>query len=425
MSLIAAAAALKSGQGATGVVTEAIAESKVLGAKPKSYVFHSTVAGNSIASGTFVAGNVNMQVLQNNDMLGNLQDSTAATHFAFDSVKGYAVVTNDLTNPMNSISYTRACDFTPDSKGNLRNSAGQYLMGWKLDESTQDIPTGTNTNLITSLEIINVQQVSGTFTATQNMDIRVNLPTGAATGTVYDVVTRCIDSQGSEHNVTMNWTKTAVANQWALSITSADASAVTRADDGNAYSGATSVLVNFDTNGLLVSFDGDPTATNANIVWTQPGLATTNLTFDFGGVGTQNACRIGGAEFSNPTNSDDGRSYATVERTYIDPEGNVSTIFRNSSSLNIYRIAVANFNAVNFLEPKNGNSFTATNLSGNYVLGEANKGGNAAILAGKVESNPVNLSEQLVKLIELQQYTSAVVKTIEANRNIGDRIDRI
>ena len=132
-----------------------------------------------------------------------------------------------------------------------------------------------------------------------------------------------------------------------------------------------------------------------------------------------------GTEFIESINKDNGREFATVERTYIDKAGNVSTIFRNSNSLMIYRVAVANFNAINELEPQSGNSFTQTNLSGNYVLGFANQSGNARIVSGKLEVNPTNLAEQLTNLIELQHLNAAVVRTITAEDRMLQDVSKL
>lgn len=424
-----ASSALNSLQKATSVTAENIATSKTYGTKPKSYVFHNTVAGNSISSGNYIAGNVNFKVIQNNEVLGNLQDSSGSTHFAFDSVKGYAVVTSDLVNPQNAISYTRACDFNPDADGYLKNSADQFLLGWKLDETTEDIPLGTNTNLLSSLEPINVQQVNGTFTPTTNAKIRVNLPSNATAGPPADTYVnnvRIIDSQGMQHNVVLTWTKTAVANEWNISLSCPDALSLIRTDTLAAYDTATGPLVHFDTSGYLVDFDGNPAAATAQIQWAPLGVvADTLLTFDFGTPASASALRIMGTDFIESVNDDNGREFATVERTYIDVEGNVSTIFRNSNSLKIFRVAVANFNAINELEPQSGNSFTQTNLSGNYVLGFANNAGNARIVSGKLEVNPTNLAEQLTKLIELQHLNAAVVRTITAEDKMLNEVSKL
>ena len=425
-----ASSALKSVQMATGVTAENIATSKTYGTKPKSYVFHNTVAGNTISSGNYIPGNVNSKVIQNNDILGNLQDSTSSTHFALDSIKGYAVVTADLSNPQNAISYTRACDFTPDADGYLKNSAGQFLLGWQLDQTTQDIPVGTNTNLLASLTPINVQQVNGTFTPTTSVRIRVNLPSNEVTGQTYVNNVRVIDSQGLQHNVLLTWTKTANPNEWNISLACPDALTITRLDNANNYDTATGPMVLFDTNGLLQAFDGvsvaGTTAASAVIAWSPAGVVSnTQLDFDFGDLQDTTALRIMGTEFIESINKDNGREFATVERTYIDKAGNVSTIFRNSNSLMIYRVAVANFNAINELEPQSGNSFTQTNLSGNYVLGFANQSGNARIVSGKLEVNPTNLAEQLTNLIELQHLNAAVVRTITAEDRMLQDVSKL
>ena len=62
-----------------------------------------------------------------NNILGPLKEGTEDTHIAFDSPKGFFVVSDGT-----EIFYTRNGEYTPDSDGNLKNLAGYFLMGWKL-----------------------------------------------------------------------------------------------------------------------------------------------------------------------------------------------------------------------------------------------------------------------------------------------------
>jgi flagellar hook protein FlgE len=256
----------------------------------------------------------------------------------------------------------------------------------------------------------------------------VNLPSLSATATTAIMNLEVVDSQGNGQNVTLTWTKTAVANQWSIALSSASAASITRSDTAAAYSGATAVLANFNTDGTLAGFNAGMTATppDAIIAWNPVGtLANTTLAFDFGAVGSTTGTRIMGPDFLIQQNDNDGRAFATVDTNYIDQDGFVSTIFRNSSSLKIYQIAVSNFNAANRLQPQSGNSFTQTNTSGNHVLGFANTSGNAAIISGRVETNPVSLAQQLTHLIEIQHWNSAIVRTITAENPALQELQKI
>ena len=62
--------------------------------------------------------------------------------------------------------YTRAGSFKPDVNGNLVNSAGLYLMGYKLD-SAGNVPTDAS-----ALSLVNTSSISGAAQATSSSTSR-------------------------------------------------------------------------------------------------------------------------------------------------------------------------------------------------------------------------------------------------------------
>ena len=65
--------------------------------------------------------------------------------------------------------YTRAGSFTPDENGDLKNAAGLYLLGWKLD-AAGNVPTNEG-----DLSPINVSGLSGKAQATDALSLQANL----------------------------------------------------------------------------------------------------------------------------------------------------------------------------------------------------------------------------------------------------------
>ena len=423
---------------AFGAVSENVALSKNIGLKPKTFTFLGTVPGNSQSTGSYTAGTVNVKVRQNNDVLGFINDGSHETHFAFDSPKGFAVVTSNIDDPLSGISYTRACDFTPDKAGNLVNSAGQFLMGWSLDQTTGEVPSNVNTNVLSSLQPINVQRVSGTFTPTTEMITRVTLPAVdannavLATGTTKTMNSTVVDTLGVAHNVIMSWTKTATANQWSLDISSPDTTAGTVKQGnaaGNQFGGATPVLVNFDNSGRLLNFEypvgtTSTTAPDVYFPWTSTTAAPSTVQMDLGDVAANDGLRIMGNQYIVTKNENNGREFSSVEGVYIDPKGVLSTISRGNS-LKMFQIAVANFNAPNELEPESGNSFKESASSGSYVLGFPGSPGIARIMSGKLEANPVSLADQLTKMIEMQHLYAINTRSIQTEDKMLERLTSI
>ena len=428
MTFATAATALKAISKAFSVVGENVATSKDNGIKPKNTTFVNTVSGN-LNGGSYSPNTVTAVVNQNNDLLGNIKDSTSQTHLALDSAKGFFVVTGNKDNPTSDIRYTRDGDFTPDSEGNLRNSAGFYLMGWKLDDNG-NIPPGTNDSVITSLETINVTRVSGTFTPTTQLDIRVNLPATAALNDIHAVNSTVIDSLGVTHNVVLTYTKTANPNEWDLTVTSADSTAANILQVGGANAGTQylNMTIQFDNTGRLVSYNGaalEVTPPQIDIPWNNTAAANSLITIDFGAVGTTTALRVMGDQAITTTNDGNGRQFSTVDSTLINTEGDVFSVFRNSDKQKTFKVALANFSAPNFLEPQSGNTFTETGDSGNSVLGKANDAGYAKIVAGKLEGNPTDLAEELTKMIELQHLFAANTRSIQTEDQMLTKLGQV
>ena len=405
------------------IVAENIATSKNNGIKPKSFTFLNTVSGN-INSGSYSPNTVSCHVTQNNNLLGPLKEGTSDTHMAFDSPKGFFVVTDGQR-----ILYTRDGDFTPDADGNLKNSAGYFLMGWKLDDNG-NIPAGTNTSVTDSLEIVNVTSVSGTFTETTEMHVQVNLPADAAVGFTHQVNTRSVDSLGISHDVLVTYRKTANPLEWDVTITADDAAPGGVTQVGGANNGAAydNVTIQFDNDGRLVSFNGVPAETTppqVNIDWLSTDAGNSQITMNFGAAGASDAIRIMGDQPITVQNDDNGRGFSTVEGTYVDAEGTVFSVFRNSDKQQTFKVAVANFNAPNELAPESGNAFSVTGNSGNYVLGKANDAGFARIISGQLEGNPTNLAEELTKMIELQHLFAGNVRSIQAEDEMLKKLGQI
>jgi|GEM_PF-2600724 len=334
-----------------------------------------------------------------NNILGGLKEGTSDLDLAFDSAKGFFVVTNTPETPLKGLAYTRAGDFMYDRNGYVLNSAGYYLMGWKLDED-ESIPTGTVTSSVSSLELINATSSSGTFRPTNELDVQVNLPADAVMGDTHPVNTRVIDSLGIGHEVLLTYTKTATALEWDLTLWSADAvvDGILQTSGANAGVAYTNMTLQFDGCGRLDSYNGVPaevTPPTASINWASTAAANSALTLNFGAAGASDAMRIMGDRALTVKNDDDGRGFSTHAGNYVSREGGFYDILSNSDKVKTHTIAVANFNAANFLKRSTYNVFYETEESGNYVLGRALGSGFAGTVSGMLEDSTVDrLSEE-------------------------------
>ena len=203
---------------------------------------------------------------------GLLQASGSSTDLAIDG--GGFFVTRATSDASSDIAYTRAGAFRPDEEGYLRNPAGLYLYGWRLD-ATGDY---TNTGSVEALEPVRVSDLVGTASPTTRIQARMNLQSttanyaGAytagdmASGTVTPQFSRSFDvsdAQGGTHRVTMGFIKTG-PNTWQSEVYSNPASDVT-APGGVLASGT----IKFNGDGSLDRTGSTAALFNPlNVTWT-------------------------------------------------------------------------------------------------------------------------------------------------------------
>lgn len=107
-----------------------------------------------------------------------------------------------------------------------------------------------------------------------------------------------------------------------------------------------------------------------------------------------------------------GASFGIRRSFNIDNEGVVNVVFSNDEIVPLYKIALADFPAVNGLQSESLNVFTSTSESGEVSLREANENGTGAIFAGSFEQSNVDLADEFSRLIITQRAYSAGTKVI-------------
>ncbi|WP_372006289.1 flagellar hook protein FlgE [Tistrella mobilis] len=171
---------------AMGVISDNIANVNTVGYKAKNTNFQ-TLVTDSGSKSFYAPGGVRASVQQLIDQQGLVQGTTSGLDVAI-SGDGFFVVEGKATGT-NEVLYTRAGSFVPDEQGYLRNAAGFYLQGWPLDSAGRlpgeagNVTNTTSSADISSLETVNVGQISGTAVATTEMTVAVNLNTNETTYT--------------------------------------------------------------------------------------------------------------------------------------------------------------------------------------------------------------------------------------------------
>jgi len=380
------------------------------------------LAGNSSAGvGAVIGQDVTTQGLPTS--------TTSNTDMSITGNGFFVVATNN--QPGATQEYTRAGSFTPDENGDLKNAAGLYLLGYKLD-SLGNVPTNSS-----ALSMINVASLSGKAQATTTLGIQANLQASATmagsyttgqmtSGAVTPDFQRTIniyDSQGGSQPVTFSFVKTA-ANTWAYEAAYAGNSA--NLSSPNPIGTGT---VTFNSDGTLKNVNGAAPASgtfNLTIPWAaSTGLAAQAVAVNLGSVGgTSGLTQFDTASTLNGT-SPDGSSFGNVTGVTVSKDGTVTAQFSNGLSQSVYKIPIATFTNPNGLGQVNGNAYVSTRASGAASVNLANTGSAGGIAARSLEASTVDLATEFTNLITTQRAYSASARIITTADQMLQQLEQL
>ncbi len=407
-------AGLNANSQALSATSSNIANVNTVGYKDATASF-STFMNADAGVGSNASAGVTAAISQNVTTQGLPTTTSSPTDLSI-SGNGFFVVASNASATATQ-EYTRAGSFTPDSSGNLVNSAGLYLQGYKLD-AAGNVPTNTS-----NLSLINVSSLSGTAAASTKMSLQANLQASStvdgsytagdmAAGNVTPDFTRTVniyDSQGGQQPITFSFIKTA-ANTWAYEANYAGtASNVT----STALSQGT---VTFNSDGTLKNVNGASPA-SGNIAMTIPwsassGLASQALAVNLGTVtGTSGLTQYDTpSELSGSTS--DGSAFGSVTGVTIGKDGTVTAQFSNGLSQDVYKVPIATFTTPDGLGQMTGNAYSATKASGAANINLANSGSAGGIQSNSLEGSTVDLATEFTNLITTQRAYSASARII-------------
>ena len=367
------------------------------------------LAGNSSAGVSALIGQ--------DVMTQGLPTSTSSPTDLSISGNGFFVVASNSSATATQ-EYTRAGSFRPDENGNLKNAAGLYLLGWKLD-TQGNIPTNTS-----SLSMINVSSLSGKAQATANLGIQANLQSSATavgtyttgqmtSGAVTPDFQRTInvyDSQGGSQPITFSFVKTG-ANTWAYEAAYSGPAA--NISSANPIGTGT---VTFNSDGTMKNVNGAAPASgsfNLTIPWAaSTGLASQSIAVNLGAVGgTSGLTQFDSASTLNGT-SPDGSPFGSITGVTVAKDGTVTAQFSNGLTQAVYKVPVATFTNPDGLGQMNGNAYTATRQSGAANINLANTGAAGGIAAQTLEASTVDLATEFTNLITTQRAYSASARIV-------------
>jgi flagellar hook protein FlgE len=421
---------------ALSVSSSNIANVNTVGYKASGNAF-ATLLASAVGSGDVSQAGVIANQAQNVTEQGGITSTQSATDLAL-SGNGFFVVSPNLNGSAGgsqSLLYTRAGSFTPDSAGNLKNTAGLYLQGWPLDASGA-VPTDRN-----DLTNINVNNLAGKAEATTKLSMKANLQASTAittpytagdmaAGTVKANFQRTInvyDSQGGAQPLQVSYVKTA-ANTWSYEVSYQGPGANIGSPTNNVIATGT---MSFNADGTLKTADtssATPTGSiNVNIPWVSSasGLNAQPISIDMGTVGSSD----GITQFDNPSalvsSSVDGALFGSLSGVSIDADGFVTAQFSNGLSQKVFKLPVATFANPDGLSAVSGNAYAASNASGSPTIGEANLGGAGVIQSQALEGSTVDLATEFTNLITTQRAYSASARIVTTADQMLQTLEQI
>ena len=298
--------------------------------------------------------------------------------------------------------YTRAGIFNTDKDNFVVSASGQRLQGY----------SATAEGVLQSGVVGDLQLGAANLPAraTTSLGFQANLDADAAILDPDDFdpakvesytssyTSKVYDSLGREHAVTQYFIKSG-ENSWDVRYAVAGST--------SASAGGTPIKLDFATDGGL------NTGTGVNLEIEIPGADDLEISIDYSDV-TQY-----GSPFVVNRNLADGYSAGEQTGLAVERDGKIYATYSNGQRMLQGQLIMANFVNDQGLANQSGTQWAETIESGAALLGIPGVGQNGAISAGALESSNVDMSEQLVGLMEAQRNYQANTKVLSTDKELN------
>ncbi len=301
--------------------------------------------------------------------------------------------------------FTRAGNFRIDAAGNLLTATGEKVQGWA---STNGVVSPATAMGDITVPLGRTRAPSATTEMRIDANLRADGVVGGASGS-FSTPIEIVDSLGSTHVLTVNFTKTAAnAWNWEIAIPGDDVSGGTAGEPESVASGS----LQFDAQGRLTS----PASTDAPPQFQVTGLTNgaADLTVDwplYTGDGTP---RI--SQYALPSsvsgNSQNGVKAGEIIGITLADGGLVLARFSDGSDEIVGQIALARISNPDSLADAGHNNFKLTPQSATPAIGPGGTGGRGRIRGESVESSTVDLAQEFTNLIVFQRSYQANARVI-------------
>jgi flagellar hook protein FlgE len=348
------------------------------------------------------------------------------------------------------VNYTRAGVFGTDKNNYIVNASGQLLQGYAVDENNR-LLAGAMTNL--QLKATNLPaQATSTLDFVANLDANEDIPTltpfdpTKADSYNSTYTTKVFDSQGKEHTLTQYFVKSA-ANEWKAYyyVDGAAVESVTETPAGGTptttattpatpptpaipapitftFNAAGQMTAPYDYARVLANDPADPPqhveiSFLADSAHLGGGVADMNVAMNYGGKGIGGVTQYGSSFVVN-SNKPDGYSAGEQIGIAIEKDGMVYATYSNGQRQLQGQVALATFASLDGLRNVNGTAWVQTAESGEPLIGVPGVGAFGDLSAGALENSNVDLTQQLVALMESQRNYQANTKVLSTDKEL-------
>ncbi|MEC7959317.1 MAG: flagellar hook protein FlgE [Pseudomonadota bacterium] len=381
---------LQAAQKDMGVISNNIANVGTTGFKRGDSLFAELYTASLGGAGTQPGSGVTLERIRSDFGQGGFEFTSSQLDLAIDG-NGLFVLQNG-----SETLYTRAGAFRLDNDGFVVTESGANLQGYGADDNGQ-----VNTAL-GNLQITNAllaQKPTEEITFNGNLDSRATAPTTAPFDATnpetynFTSTTTVYDSAGAAHQVTIYFAKDAtVANQYNVTVSIDDV-----------VQPETASLL-FDNAGVL-----DATSVTAlNLASYTPANANAQpINIDFSTITGY------GATSATSGLTQDGYAAGQLAGFEFDRTGVAYATYTNGETRAVGQVALATFTNPSGLQSAGKTNFAESSTSGVASIGTPESGARGLIRPSALESANVDLTVELLALIEAQRNFQSNAQAIQ------------
>jgi flagellar hook protein FlgE len=329
---------------------------------------------------------------------GAIQASSAPLDVAIQG-DGFLVVRDSQGGQL----YTRGGNLQVNKEGQLVTATGFRVQGWTESNGVLDT-TQPITEIIVPVGSLRAPLATKSFSFDLNLDAAETA--GPPAGT-FSTSMEVYDSLGRSHVVSVQFTKTATANQWDYAMTVPDSDVQTPP-----FTPVTGSIT-FDAQGKVTT----PTAADPMPVIAVTGLADgaadMSITWNLYDGATPRL-----TQFAQPSavaaNSQDGAPAAQLIRVGIGDGGKILAQYSNGQQVSVGQLAMTSIRNPESMIAVGNNNFQVSARTALPAVGLPGTGGRGQIMGGAVEFSTVDIAREFTNLIVLQRGYQANARVVTA-----------